>query len=122
VQRRSACLYGGVFEVVRRRSKPQAFSYDVELREKVLPGCVGRLKLAFRLPGRTSRLRFENVIDQIEVAEILPMPYAGQPFPGHDRINIPLRQLETVYAQQRADWKNALVGLDGLEPIGEGES
>jgi hypothetical protein len=110
-------LYGGIFEVVGRRPNPHTFSYDVELREEVPPGCVGRLKLAFRLPGRTIRLRFENVIDQIEVAGILPLPYAGQPFPGHDSINIPLRQMETVYAQQRADWKNALEHMKGVYVI-----
>src|SRR4051794_7381524 len=97
---RDRWLYGGTFEVVGRRPEPRTFSYDVEVREDVLPGCVGRLKLAFRLRGRERRVRFENIIDEIEVAELLPLPYAGQPFPGHDSINITLRQLETVYGQQ----------------------
>ena len=45
------------------------------------------------------------------------MPYAGQPFPVDDRINIPLRQLETVYSRQRADWKNALEHMKGVDVI-----
>ena len=114
---RDRWLYGGTFEVVGRRPEPHAFSYDVELREDVLPGCVGRLKLAFRLRGRERRVLFENIIDEIEVAEILRLPHAGQPFPGHDSINITLRQLETIYAQQRTDWKNALEHMKGVYVI-----
>jgi hypothetical protein len=110
-------LFGGVFEVTARHEIPQSHSYEVELREDVLPGCIGRLKLRYEPPGRAMRLRFEVAIDQIEVAEILPLPYAGEPFPGHDAINHTLRQLEVVYAQGRADWRVALEHMKGVYVI-----
>jgi hypothetical protein len=67
-------LYGGVFEVVGRRREPQTFSYDVELREEILPGCVGRLKVrligapAAGVPRRYAHLRRNGEHDAMWVA------------------------------------------------------
>lgn len=110
-------LFGGVFEVMARRPDPHDFSYDVELREEFLPGCIKRLKVSFRPPGRNVRLNMESYVDQIEVAEILREPYAGEPFPGHDSINVTLAELEVVYSQERADWRGALQYMKGVYVI-----
>lgn len=94
-------LFGGVFEVLTRRPKPHSRSYDVRLREEVLPGCIGRLKVSYRPAGRAMRLKLERALDDMEVIEILKTPYEGQPFPGLDSINHPLGQIEVVVRQQR---------------------
>lgn len=110
-------LFGGVFEVVGRDPTPNTWSYEVELREDVLPGCVGRLKLGYKPTGRAVRLRFEKALDQMEAVEILKSPYEGQPFPGPDQINHSLRELEVIYAQQQPDWRGALEHMKGVYVI-----
>jgi hypothetical protein len=112
-------LFGGVFEVVGRRPDPHDFSYDVELREEFLPGCIKRLKVRFRPPGRQRRPTMERYIDQIEVAEILREPYSGEPFPGPDSINITLAELEVIYSQERPDWRGALQYVKGVYVIND---
>ena len=110
-------LFGGAFEVLGRGTTPYSHAYDVELREDVLPGCIGRLKVSYRPTGRAIRLRLESALDQIEVAEILQAPYAGEPFPGHGSIDHSLRQLEVIYAQEKPDWKGALEYMKGVYVI-----
>lgn len=110
-------LFGGVFEVLARRPKPHARSYDVRLREEVLPGCIGRLKLSYRPAGRAMRLKLERALDDIEVDEILKTPYAGQPFPGLDSINHSLGQIEVAVSQQRQDWRGPLENMKGVYVI-----
>lgn len=104
----SQWLFGGVFEVLARRPMPRDFSYDVELREDYMGAFIKRLMVAFRLPGRSVRLNLETHLDRIEVVSVLPQPYAGEPFPGHDQINHTLGELEVVVAQRRPDWHGAL--------------
>jgi hypothetical protein len=110
-------LFGEVFEVVGRRPTPHASSYDVELRDDLMGAFVKRLMVAFRLPGRAVRLNLETYLDRIEVVSILPQPYAGEPFPGHDQINRTLAELEVVVAQQRSDWQGALQHMKGVYVI-----
>jgi hypothetical protein len=110
-------IFGGAFEVLARADTPHAHSYTVALRPEILPGQVGRLKLKFRPRGRAVRLNFENALDQIEVAEILPVRYEGRPFPGHDSINITLAELQVAVRQDRSDWRGALEHLKGVYVI-----
>jgi hypothetical protein len=110
-------LFGGVFEVVGRGPTPGEWSYKVEFRDELMGAFVKRLRVAFRLPGRAIRLNLETHMDRIEVVSILPQPYAGEPFPGHDRINHTLAELEVVVAQQRPDWQVALQHMKGVYVI-----
>ncbi len=64
-----------------------------------------------------SAVSFENAIYGMEVVEVLPVRYAGEPFPGHDGINHSLRQLGVVFSQQRADWRGALEHMKGVYVI-----
>lgn len=41
----------------------------------------------------------ETHLDHIEVVSILSLPYAGEPFPGHGRINHSFGVLETAHGQ-----------------------
>jgi hypothetical protein len=110
-------LFGGVFEVLGRHPTPRALSYDVEFRGDLMGAFVKRLMVTFRLPGRAVRLNLETHLDRIEVVSILPLPYAGEPFPGHDQINHTLAELEVVIAQQRSDWHGALQHMKGVYVI-----
>lgn len=110
-------LFGGVFEVVGRRDTPHAHSYDIELREDLMGPFIKRLWVKFRPPGRAIRLNFETHLDQIEVLSILEQPYAGEPFPGHDRINHTLGVLEVAVKQDWQDWRGALQHMKGVYVI-----
>lgn len=107
-------LYGGAFEVLGDAGIPDAHSYKIAYRPQILPGCTGRLKLHFERSGRQGRLNLDRWIDEISVAEILPRRYTGEPFPGHDAIDISFGELATVYAQQRSDWRDALKHMKGV--------
>lgn len=110
-------LFGGVFEVLARRPTPHARSYDVALREDHMAAYIKRLIVAFRLPGRLVRLNLETHLAGIDVVSILPQPYAGEPFPGHDQINHTLGELEVVVEQRRSDWQGALQHMKGVYAI-----
>jgi len=118
----SQWLFGGAFEVRGRRNEPNSYSYDITLRDDLMGPFIKRLWVKFRPPGRAIRLNMENHIDQIEVASILELPYAGEPFPGHDRINHPLGVLETAVTQEWNDWRGALQYMKGVYVIHDHET
>lgn len=110
----SLWLFGGIFEVLARRPTPQAHSYDVAFRADLMAGFVKRLWLRFERPGRTIRLNMETYLDQFSVDSLLPEPYAGEAFPGHDQINHTLAELKVVVTQNRPDWRVALQHMKGV--------
>ena len=64
----------------------------------------------------------ETHLDQIEVASILDLPYAGEPFPGHDRINHTLGALEVAVKQDWHDWRGAPQHMKGVYVIHDQET
>lgn len=107
-------LFGGIFEVLARRPTPQAHSYDVAFRSDLMGGYVSRLWLRFERPGRTIRLNMETYLDSFTVHSLLPEPYAGEAFPGHDKLDHTLAELKVVVGQNRADWRVALQHMKGV--------
>lgn len=110
-------LFGGVFEVLARRDAPHAHSYDVKLREDVMGPFIRRLFVRLTLTGRNRRRNMEACIDAMTVASILPEPHVGDPFPGHDRINHSLADIQVVVSQNRPDWRIALENMKGVYVI-----
>lgn len=80
-------LFGGVWEVVGRRPEPRANSYDVIWREDLMGSFARRLYVRLDLKGRNRRRKMESLVNEMTVASILEEQFAGDPFPGHDRIN-----------------------------------
>ena len=113
----SRWLFGGVFEVLGRRNIPNSHAYDLKLREDLLGPYVKRLWLSYKPPGRAIRLNFETSLDQIDVISILEKPYAGEPFPGHGKINHPLAVIEVAVKQDWQDWRGALQHMKGVYVI-----
>lgn len=64
----------------------------------------------------------ETVLPAMSVSSILEEPFAGDPFPGHDRINHSLSDLQAVVAQARADWRIALESMKGVYVIHDKET
>lgn len=110
-------LFGGVWEVVGRRPEAKARSYDIIARDDILGPFVKRLWVRARLTSRTIRRSMETVLDDMTVASILEAAFVGDPFPGHDRINHSLAELQIVVSQQRPDWRIALEHMKGVYVI-----
>ena len=115
-------LFGGVFEVMARHNTPHTNSYDIDLREDLLGPFIKRLWVKFRPPGRAIRLNMETHLDQMDVVSILEQPYAGEPFPGHDRLNHTLGVLEVAIKQDWHDWRGALQHMKGVYVIHDQET
>lgn len=118
----SLWLFGGVWEVTNRRPQPHAHSYDVVARDDIMGPFVRRLYVRSKLTGRTIRRSMETVLGDMSVDSILETAFVGDPFPGHDRINHSLAELEVVVNQQRPDWRIALEHMKGVYVIHEADS
>lgn len=102
-------LFGGIWRVLERLPD----RYVVELTEQGA-GFVGRLKLHTTYRQRGTRINLENQIDRFTVSEILPEPYAGRKFPGHDWLEVGFAELEALVRADRPDWRGALEHTKGV--------
>lgn len=110
-------IFGGVFEVTGRRDEPDAHSYDIVYRDDILGPYLKRLKIAYDLPGRARRRKLEASLDEMTVREVFSEQYSGKPFPGHDKIDMTLGELDIVFRQHREDWRRALEPMKGVYVI-----
>ena len=110
-------LFGGIWEIRERRTD----RYVVELTRQG-EGLVGRLKLRFRYRHRATRVNLENRLNGFTVSEILPEPYAGRKFPGHDWLEIGFAELEALIRSDRPDWRGALEHTKGVYLITDTET
>lgn len=118
----SRWLFGGIWEVLERRPEQHARSYTVTLREDLMGPFIRRLYIRHGRTGRNIRRTMESVLPTMTVAEIVEEPFAGDPFPGHDRINHSLVDIQAVVAQARADWRIALESMKGVYVIHDKET
>ena len=110
-------LFGGIWRVRERRTD----RYVVELTQQG-EGFVGRLKLHSTYRMRGTRINLENQLDGFTVSEILPEPYSGQQFPGHDWLEIGFAELEALIRRDRPDWRGALEHTKGVYLITDTET
>lgn len=110
-------LFGGVFEVMARQHIPNARSYDLELRDDIMGEYIKRLVIQFRPPGRNTRLNLEAHLDQMTVVSVLDQPYEGEEFPGVDKIDHSLQELQVIVRRNRPDWRSALEAMKGVYVI-----
>lgn len=115
-------LFGGIWEVLERGPEQQAHSYTVALREDLMGPFIRRLYVRHKRSGRNIRRTMESVLPTMTVSSILEEPFAGEPFPGHDRINHSLADLQAVVSQARADWRIALQSMKGVYVIHDKET
>lgn len=110
-------LFGGIWEVVGRRPEPRTHSYDIVFREDLMGPFVRRLYVRLALAGRNRRRNMEACLDDMAVSTIAEEPFDGDPFPGHDRINHSLAEIQTIVKQGRPDWRIALEHMKGVYVI-----
>lgn len=103
-------LFGGVFEVVTRNSD----SYVVQL-DKLYKEYIGRLLIHYpgpRVRGRAFYL--ENHYSNLLVSQIFDKSYSGEAFCGYENIEHSFSQLESIFRQNKQDWKAALENVKGV--------
>lgn len=115
-------LFGGIWEVVGRRPEPRAMSYDVVLRSDIMGPFHRRLYVRLALTGRNRRRKMEETLGAMTVASIAEEEFAGDEFPGHDRINHSLAELQVIVSQARPDWRIALEHMKGVYVIHDKET
>ena len=113
----SLWVFGGIWEVVGRRPEPRAHSYDVVLREDLMGPFIRRLYVRLALTGRNRRRNMEACLADMTVSSILEEQFVGEPFPGHDRINHSLADIQIIVSQARQDWRVALEHMKGVYVI-----
>lgn len=64
----------------------------------------------------------ESLLDDMSVSSIAEEQFTGDPFPGHDRINHSLADLQVIVKQARPDWRIALDNMKGVYVIHDQES
>lgn len=68
----------------------------------------GRLVLKHRKQYRSPVLHASKIIEQIEVAQLLPATFDGDDFPGYDSVCLSYRQLKALLDRNKRDWVAAL--------------
>lgn len=106
-------LFGGIYKVIGRQPVNQSRSYTVD---RAVEGqeLIGRLKIHFVRPSRMRSLKLEKYFPKMSVSELLKEPYAGEKFPGYEKMSYEFSMLETVFLTERADWKAALEIVKGV--------
>jgi hypothetical protein len=115
-------LFGGIWQVLERRPAQHAHSYTVALRDDLMGPFVRRLWIRHKRSGRNIRQMMESTLPTMSVSSVLEEAFSGEPFPGHDRINHSLADLQGVVSQARADWRIALESMKGVYVIHDKET
>lgn len=110
-------LFGGIWEVLERGGKQYAQSYKIAPRDDLMGPYVRRLYVRLALGSRQRRRKMESILNEMTVAAILEEPFVGDPFPGPDKINHALADLQLVVKQNRPDWRIALEQMKGVYVI-----
>ncbi len=104
-------FFGGVFKMLSDSNPEQ---YDIELA-KESAHLIGRLKVTLPRPGpRGDSFKLEGALETIEVVELLKEPWSGQAFYGYENINHDFPTLETIFHNNRPDWRSALSNVKGI--------
>ena len=68
----------------------------------------GRLVVEYHNPCRTMGRKYENVMDELEVVEILNEQYTGNEFPGYENVRLSYPLLKNIVDRQLPGWVDAL--------------
>ena len=68
----------------------------------------GRLVVEYHNPCRTMGRKYENVMDELEVVQILNEQYTGNEFPGDENVRLSYPLLKNIVDRQLPGWVDAL--------------
>jgi hypothetical protein len=103
-------LFGGIFEVKARNTK----AYTVELDQQYSE-YIGRLLIQYPGPGVRGRaFKLEKHYSNLIISQVFDKPYSGEAFCGYENIAHWFSQLESIFKQNKQDWKAALENVKGV--------
>ena len=68
----------------------------------------GRMVVEYHNPCRTMGRKYENVMDELEVVQILNEQYTGNEFPGYENVRLSYPLLKNIVDRQLPGWVDAL--------------
>lgn len=68
----------------------------------------GRLVVEYHNPCRAMGRKYENVMDELEVVQILNEQYTGNEFPGYENVRLSYPLLKNIVDRQLPGWVDAL--------------
>ena len=68
----------------------------------------GRLVVEYHNPCRTMGRKYENVMDELEVVQILNEQYTGNEFPGYENVRLSYPLLKNIVDRPLPGWVDAL--------------
>lgn len=68
----------------------------------------GRLVVEYHNPCRTMGRKYESVMDELEVVQILNEQYTGNEFPGYENVRLSYPLLKNIVDRQLPGWVDAL--------------
>ena len=74
----------------------------------------GRLKLHFHNTSRSVVKKYDSVMDEIEVLEILNDVYTSEDFPGYDSLRLTYKELKSIVDRKPLSWITALKNQQGV--------
>lgn len=103
-------LFGGIFEVTARNNDANTVNLDQKYSEYI-----GRLLIHYPGPGVRGRAFYlENHYSNLIVSQVFDKSYSGEAFCGYENIEHDFSQLESIFKQNKQDWKAALENVKGV--------
>lgn len=103
-------LFGGIFEVTARNKDANTVKLNQQYSEYI-----GRLLIDYPGPGVRGRAFYlENHYPNLIVSQLFDKPYLGEAFCGYENIEHGFSQLESIFKQNKQDWKAALENVKGV--------
>lgn len=68
----------------------------------------GRVIIKYSKSHQTQVRRFESIIEEMIVDQILPSKYDGKSFPGYDSVRLSYSELDIIINRNKTDWVSAL--------------
>ncbi len=113
--RHSLWLFGGIFDVIERRSDRYVLSVN-----SIGVSLIGRMIVDLTPPkGRGRAYYLENYFADMKVHEVLSKPYEGVAFNGYDRVHLSFRELANIVAKESSSWRVALENAKGVYLISD---
>lgn len=96
-------------------------NYNGEMLEEYSP-YFGRVIIKYKKTHQTQVVHLKNVINELEIAQILPNVFDGIDFPGYDKVRLSYGQLSTIVHRQKQDWVASLKNQKAVYLIVDRES
>lgn len=94
-------------KITRLLDVTDGVGYDVD-EVKEYEQYFGRLVVEYHNPCRTMGRKYENVMDELEVVQILNEQYTGNEFPGYENVRLSYPLLKNIVDRQLPGWVDAL--------------